>query len=75
MVGGCPFSDWGSWEASLVEEGSEEKRAGRNFHAHTMAGSILANSSEQLREMHNIHVNRTRHDIEEIMTMEVETYR
>jgi hypothetical protein len=31
-MGGCSFSDWVRWEASLVEEENWRGMAGRNFH-------------------------------------------
>ena len=35
-----------------------------------MAGSFMCHSKmNKEREMHNIHVNRSRHDVEEVMSM------
>jgi hypothetical protein len=66
-MGGCPFIDWGSWEARLVEEGKEEGGLAENL---AMAGSFMCHSKmNKEREMHNIHVNRSRHDVEEVMSM------
>jgi hypothetical protein len=47
-VGGCPFSDWVRWEASLVEEEKWRGMAGRNCHAYTFwPAPFLPNTSEQ----------------------------
>jgi hypothetical protein len=65
-VGGCPFIDWVSWEASLVEEESEEGGLAEfSFHGRPQSCQIQVNEER----VHNIHVNRSRHDVEEVMSM------
>jgi hypothetical protein len=68
--GGCPISEWGSWEAKLVEEGKEEEGAGRNFCHANIIGRLHSCQIQvnNVRERHNIHVNRYVHDVEEKMS-------
>ena len=58
---------WLGGRERLVEEESKEGELAENL---AMAGSFMCHSKmNKEREMHDTHVNRSLHDVEEVMSM------